>query len=153
MLTGRSWSRSLLGGDLATKRTKVYATLAKSRVLSYTPDVRANFGTLRHQIDELLGRINVCIDQHTGKTTGTLPWEYVELVILDEAERLNTIALEYLRDLFDRNDIGLILIGMPGIESVCLATRNSSAGLASPITTAHLLETSCRLRSPGTDNG
>ena len=95
---------------------KVYATLAKSRVLFYTPDVRANFGTLRHQIDELLGRINVCIDQHTGKTTRTLPWEYVELVILDEAERLNTIALDYLRDLFDRNDIGLTLIGMPGIE-------------------------------------
>jgi DNA transposition AAA+ family ATPase len=40
----------------------------------------------------------------------------VEPVILDEAERLNTIALDYLRDLFDRNDIGIILIGMPGIE-------------------------------------
>ena len=45
-----------------------------------------------------------------------MPWEYVELVILDEAERLNTAAMEYLRDIFDRNDIGLILIGMPGIE-------------------------------------
>ncbi len=93
---------------------KVYATLARSRVLFFTPDVRANFGALRHQIDDLLGRINVCIDQHTGKTTRTLPWEYVELVILDEAERLNPMALDYLRDLFDRNDIGLILIGMPG---------------------------------------
>ena len=40
----------------------------------------------------------------------------MELVILDEAERPNTIALDYLRDLFDRNDIGPILIGMPGIE-------------------------------------
>jgi len=40
----------------------------------------------------------------------------VELVVLDEAERLNTDALDYLRDLFDRNDIGLILIGMPVIE-------------------------------------
>jgi DNA transposition AAA+ family ATPase len=39
---------------------KVYATLAKSRVLFFTPDVRANFGTLRHQVDDLLGRINVC---------------------------------------------------------------------------------------------
>ena len=40
----------------------------------------------------------------------------MELVVLDEAERLNTDALDYLRDLFDRNDIGLILIGMPVIE-------------------------------------
>ena len=49
---------------------KVYATLAKSRVLFLTPDVRANFGALRHQIDDLLGRINVCIDQHTGTAHG-----------------------------------------------------------------------------------
>jgi len=37
-------------------------------------------------------------------------------VIIDEAERLSTSALEFVRDLFDRSDIGLILIGMPGIE-------------------------------------
>ncbi len=54
--------------------------------------------------------------RYWGTTERTLPWKYVELVILDEAERLNTAALEYLRDIFDRNDIGLILIGMPGIE-------------------------------------
>ncbi|MFO5713166.1 AAA family ATPase, partial [Klebsiella pneumoniae] len=41
---------------------------------------------------------------------------YVEMVIVDEAERLSTTALEYMRDVFDRQGIGLILIGMPGIE-------------------------------------
>ncbi len=46
---------------------KVYATLARSRVLFFTPDVRANLGSLRHQIDELVSRINICIDQHRGK--------------------------------------------------------------------------------------
>lgn len=35
---------------------------------------------------------------------------YVELLIVDEAERLTMTALEWLRDLFD------ILIGMPGID-------------------------------------
>ena len=95
---------------------QVYATLARSRVLFFTPDVRANFGALRHQLDEVLSRINICIDQHTGKTTLTLPWEYVDLLILDEAERLNTATLQYLLYIFDRNDIGLILIGMPDIE-------------------------------------
>ena len=96
---------------LATKQTRRSVTLAKSRVLFFTPDIPAHFGALRHQIDDLLGRI-----KHTGIMTRTLPWKYVELVILDEAERLNQVALEYLRDLFDRNDIGLILIGMPGLE-------------------------------------
>ena len=86
-------------------------------MLHYHVRARA-FESARHQLDEVLSPINVCIDQHTGKTTRTLPWEYVELVILDEVERLNTATLEYLRDIFDRNDIGLILIDMPGIETV-----------------------------------
>ncbi|WP_083657844.1 AAA family ATPase [Herbaspirillum camelliae] len=40
----------------------------------------------------------------------------VELLIVDEAERLSKTGLEYMRDLFDRHGVGLILIGMPGIE-------------------------------------
>ena len=41
---------------------------------------------------------------------------HMEMVIVDEVERLSTPALEFLRDLFDRSNIGLILIGMTGID-------------------------------------
>jgi len=40
----------------------------------------------------------------------------LDLLVVDEAERLSPPALEHLRDRFDRRDLGLLLIGMPGIE-------------------------------------
>ena len=38
------------------------------------------------------------------------------LLIVDEADRLKEVALEQVRSIFDRGRIGLVLIGMPGIE-------------------------------------
>lgn len=66
-----------------------------------------------------MGRVDACIDQHitpTGVSVARHCGHHAELIIIDEAERLSTSAFEYVRDLFDRHGIGLILIGMPGIE-------------------------------------
>ena len=40
----------------------------------------------------------------------------VDLLIIDEAERLTPTALELLRDRHDRDHLSMILIGMPGID-------------------------------------
>lgn len=101
---------------------KVFALLARSRSLFYTPTVGCTLRELRQELPTLISRANMCIDDHIrpcmpGKAKiMNSSLHHVELLIVDEAERLTTTALEFLRDLFDRQNIGLILIGMPGIE-------------------------------------
>lgn len=99
---------------------EVYAALAGHRAVFYTPSVCCPFRELREDVARLVSRVGICIDQHVrrgplvraGGDTASL----AELLIVDEAERLSTVAVEHLRDLFDRTGIGLVLIGMPGIE-------------------------------------
>ena len=39
----------------------------------------------------------------------------IDLIIIDEVDRLNYKTLEIIRDIYDQLDIGVVLIGMPVI--------------------------------------
>jgi len=109
----------LAWGVRAPSDAKVYAALAQSRTVLYTPAVGSPFRVLRDEIARLMTRADICIGEHVHREetvrTGTVT-DPTELLILDEAERLSTPALEHVRDVFDRNGVGVILIGMPGLE-------------------------------------
>lgn len=102
----------------------VYAALARSRAVFFTPSVGSNFREMRKDLRLLMSRVDICIEHHfetsnPNKVSDAGPEygkKYVQLLIVDEAERLSVQSLEYLRDLFDQYGIGLVLIGMPGIE-------------------------------------
>jgi DNA transposition AAA+ family ATPase len=98
---------------------EVYAALASSRAVFYTPTVGLTLRELRQDLPLQISRTDICIDEHVRPKDAPILrrlTNHVELIIIDEAERLSTTALEYLRDLFDRKNVGMILIGMPGID-------------------------------------
>jgi hypothetical protein len=109
-------------GPRVPSDAKVYAALARSKAVFFTPSVGETLRELRTELGLLSRRVEICIDQHMhlDKENPVAPHpkqdHAVELILVDEVERLSTAALEYLRDTFDRRDIGLILVGMPGIE-------------------------------------
>ena len=98
---------------------QVYAALARSRTVFYTPTVGGTLRELRKDLHLMTSRVDSCIEQHhrlnRDGQRGVARDSRIELII-DEAERLSTSALEHLRDMFDRTPIGLMFIGMPGIE-------------------------------------
>ncbi len=99
-----------------TPTAKTIAALHRSRTLFYTPAAGISSRILNRDIFRLLARATACILPHTKRAQTACAFNHVEMVIIDEVERLSPQGFELLRDVFDRSDIGLILIGMPGID-------------------------------------
>lgn len=107
-------------GPRAGTDAAVYAALARSRAAFYTPTTTSTPRQIDADLDLLISRVDICIDQHlrppgSGPRTSSPP-RHVDLLVVDEADRLSPPALEHLRDRFDRRPLGLLLIGMPGID-------------------------------------
>ena len=96
-----------------------YKALSKSRTAFYTPTVSEPARQTRDELGTLINRIEGCIElaQFPERLFPSQNQsEKIELLVIDEAERLSAQGLEHVRDIFDRTGIGVILIGMPGLE-------------------------------------
>ena len=100
-------------------RKKIHEALEQSRTVFHTPTVMGTLRDLKETLVDHIGTVDDCINDHLNRH---VRWDYrkdglpVEMLIFDEAERLSVTCLEFIRDIFDRRGVGVILIGMPGME-------------------------------------
>ncbi len=126
----------------AEEDAKHFSLANKTRAVFYTPEVLCRPKELMAEIHRSQVRIASCIDGHLHRNDPTTPrlmngiTKLVELLIIDEAERLTPTALELLRDNHDRTQLGIILIGMPGIDQRFRHYPSSTAASVSPTATA-----------------
>src|SRR6476661_3737562 len=95
-------------------------SLIDSRTLMYTPELTITARRLNLEVGLHVHSLSSDIER--APRPGYDP-EFddetacrTELVIIDQADRPRKTRLEQLRDFFDRSDLGLILIGMPGFD-------------------------------------
>jgi len=84
---------------------RIHALAARSRTLIYTPAVGAGLKQMKDDLNYLAVQMGFCISAGLAlKDPSIDPMRIapIELLIVDEAERLNLTALEWLRDLYDR---------------------------------------------------
>lgn len=91
------------------------------QALFYTVAVTVSPGQIERDIHFQRTQLNYVLLATRAPHPLSLQWRHtaqdlVEMIIIDEADRLGAKLLEQVRDIYDRSQIGVVLIGMPGIE-------------------------------------
>jgi len=105
-----------------TLDAEIAPELATSHALVYTPTIHGTPRRMAEELTLLAYRFNDVVQaaRDPSRDAPAARNSVVELLIVDEADRLKLPGLEELRDRYDRDNfqqgVGLVLIGMPGIE-------------------------------------
>jgi len=87
----------------------------------YTAPVTSSPARIEREISKLIFNMNWLVDDiKTNKVRKKGSWDKqnnaTKLIIIDEADRLKPASLEQVRNIYDTRKVGMLLIGMPGIE-------------------------------------
>ncbi len=86
------------------------------RTVLYTPGVVNTPRIVGRDLAGLWRAVSGLARRAAWQTDAAQAAQGPDLLIVDEADRLKTAALEQLRDVYDRRHLGLVLIGMPGLQ-------------------------------------
>ncbi len=78
-----------------------------------TSKLESGIKILRNRFDEL---VDQATNWHAREGDMFYPHRFFKLLIIDEADRLKLGALEVIRDIYDRKNLSIVLIGSPGID-------------------------------------
>ena len=93
--------------------------LDTARTVFWTAPVAVTAALVSRNVLGWCEQVDAAIRQMPGgwkRPPGRGAFPHVELIVVDEADRLKTTGLEQLRDIYDHHRIGLVLIGMPGLQ-------------------------------------
>ncbi len=99
------------------------ASIQECRTVFYTPPVSASVARIEKEVMTLFAAFSYLVEAANQRHQGTEEFlvtrrfsHLIELLIVDEANRLKDAGLELIRDFADRGEFGLVLLGMPGLE-------------------------------------
>jgi type II secretory pathway predicted ATPase ExeA len=124
-LSARNYSRwDTIGtalGQVRLLEARASTIAGNNRTVFYTPTVHNTPRAIEQDVRELHHALSWAIDRTLDPDRDLNDLvrqrnDHTELIIVDEADRLRNPSLQALRDYHDRTGVGLILIGMPGVE-------------------------------------
>lgn len=127
------------------------APLQDCRTVLYTPPVSGSPGRIEKEVMTLFAAFSYVVEaaneHHQGEREFLVTRRFsplIELLIVDEANRLKDARLEQIRDLYDKGRFGLVLLGMPGLEK----RLSRAPQLYSRIGFAHQMKPMSRVGNP-----